>query len=273
MPRPATIAPRLPPPLDYREHAPSEALRRFITCYWTFRAPLGSALNRVLPDGCVDLLFDLGERSLAGASRATFVGPMTRPLTLEVPRGVDLLGVRFRPGGGSAFLATGLALLRDVSPPLDDLWGARQGSLLAERLAETGSVAERLRVVDRELLARLALARAPHPKVRAAVEALRRAPAGASVAGLSVRLGLGERQLQRLFLDHVGVGPAFFRRVMRLQAIVRAMPEAAEQGWARLALDLGYADQAHLTRDVRALSGLSPTALGRERATAAASPP
>jgi AraC-like DNA-binding protein len=259
--------------LNYREHAPSEALRRFISCYWTLRAPLGSALNRVLPDGCVDLLFDLGARSLEGSSGASFIGPMTRALTLELPRGVDLLGVRFRPGGGSAFLATGLASLRDASPPLDDLWGARQGSLLAERLAETDHETERLRLVDRELLERLAFARAPHPKVRAAVEALRRAPAGASIAGLSVRLGLGERQLQRLFLEHVGVGPTFFRRVMRLQTIVGALPEAAEQGWARLALDLGYADQAHLIRDVRALSGLSPTALGRERAMTAASPP
>ncbi len=252
--------------MHYREHDPNAALRPYVSCYWALRTAAGPAANRVLPDGCVDLLFDLGAASGASNAPATFVGPMTRPLALTLPRGVDLFGVRFRPGAGAAFLALGLAPLRDRSPDLDDLWGGRAGSRLAEALAETADPAERVRVVDRALLGRLGHARAPHPKVRAAVEALRRGEP--RVAGLSAELGLGERQLQRLFLEHVGVGPTFFRRIVRLQALLSALPAAAERGWARLALDLGYADQAHLARDVRAMSGVSPTALGRERGTA-----
>jgi len=86
------------------------------------------------------------------------------------------------------------------------------------------------------------------------------------------RLGLGERQLRRRFADAVGYGPKTLQRVLRFQRFV-ALATGGEPGGrpdlARLALEAGYADQAHLTRECRRLAGLPPAALLAEGAVAA----
>jgi methylphosphotriester-DNA--protein-cysteine methyltransferase len=94
-------------------------------------------------------------------------------------------------------------------------------------------------------------------------------PAEARVAWLARDLGVGERQLERAFVERVGVGPKALVRVARLQALLPRIDTAqAPVPWATLALDLGYADQAHMVREVKRLAGVTPTALGRSRAAA-----
>ncbi len=122
------------------------------------------------------------------------------------------------------------------------------------------------------LLGRLDRARAADHRLRAAVAMLRAAEGQRSVAEVRAHVGLGERQLERLFLERVGVGPKALARVLRLQALVARLdrpPTRAPHrglGLGDLAAELGYADQAHLVRDVRALAGVTPTELARERA-------
>jgi len=92
-------------------------------------------------------------------------------------------------------------------------------------------------------------------------EASRPAGGPRRVDVLAAAAGTGVRRVQRLFAEHVGVGPKVAIRQARL-AEVRARLDAgaADVDWADLAAELGYADQAHLSRDVRALLGEPPTA-------------
>jgi AraC-like DNA-binding protein len=91
---------------------------------------------------------------------------------------------------------------------------------------------------------------------------------GARVAALGPALGIGERQLLRRFNAAVGYGPKLLDRVLRFQRFVDRAPAVAGEGeqLARAAAELGYADQAHLSRDCKRLSGLSPLALVASRA-------
>jgi transcriptional regulator GlxA family with amidase domain len=80
---------------------------------------------------------------------------------------------------------------------------------------------------------------------------------------------VGERQLERLFVERIGYGPKVFARVMRVQHAVGSLASRAPgslASWARFAVECGYADQAHLIREFRALAGVTPRVYATERA-------
>src|SRR6266545_3200550 len=113
--------------LYYREFPPGPFLAAAVECFWTstvLTAPRASSFHRVLPDGCMDLLFDF---TAVGRRRASVIGTMTRPLTVTTSGPVDLLGVRFRPGGLAAFVTLDAAELTDTRVDLTDFWGRLAG--------------------------------------------------------------------------------------------------------------------------------------------------
>ncbi|WP_229402031.1 AraC family transcriptional regulator [Micromonospora okii] len=200
--------------------------------------------GRVLPDGCLDLLWSSRVGLLvAGPDR-------TAHPTRSVP-GERWLGLRLPPGVGPAVLGVPAHELRDRRVPLDALWG-RAGEEAAERLGErpTGGALEALAA------GRLAAAGGPDP-VGEQVAAL--LAAGRPVAATAAEVGLGARALHRRSRILFGYGPKTLARILRMRralALARAGTPLAE-----VAVEAGYADQAHLTRDVRELTGLPPAAL------------
>jgi transcriptional regulator GlxA family with amidase domain len=146
-----------------------------------------------------------------------------------------------------------------------DVWG-RAGAELAERVADAETPDGRRRELAAVVLARWRDGDDVDPVVAAAVRMLGRP--GARVAALGPALGIGERQLLRRFDAAVGYGPKLLDRVLRFQRFVGRAPAVGGEGGqlARVAAELGYADQAHLSRDCKRLSGLSPVALAASRA-------
>ena len=94
-------------------------------------------------------------------------------------------------------------------------------------------------------------------------ERVARDPALVSVERLARDLGLGVRQLQRLFREHVGITPKRAIRSSRLQEVAVRLERGTATNLARLAAELGYADQAHMTRDFKAVTGRSPGGFAR----------
>ena len=131
---------------------------------------------------------------------------------------------------------------------------ARRGDDAAFELLE-GLVSSRLRD------------RGPDPLVLAATRRL--GFPGSRVEWLADALGISDRQLRRRFRRFVGYGPKTLDRVLRFRRLVSQSPaiRSGDGDLARLAAELGYADQAHMTRDCVALSGLTPGRLAATRAT------
>ncbi|MFD8693432.1 DUF6597 domain-containing transcriptional factor [Kitasatospora purpeofusca] len=275
----------------YAERPPGAAPGRQVACVWVRRNAAGPAYGQlVVPDGCVDLVW-----SAAGLE---VVGPDRAPRTVPVPGGAELAGVRFRPGAAGLLLgAMPVRELCDLQVPLAEVVGAGVAERLAERLAEQDGewggerLAERLAEQDGEwggerraglrgpaevaaVLDIFVAARVrgwePDRAVERAVTLLGR-PEGARLPDLAAELGLSERQLRRRVTDAVGYGPKTLHAVLRFRRAVAwarsgdgggvggvggAVPELAQ-----VAARAGYADQAHLTREVRRWSGLSPTVL------------
>ncbi len=211
---------------------------------WTSTAPAGPAPLRVLPDGCLDLLWSSRAGLLvAGPDRTAFLG-------VSAP-GERWVGLRLPPGVGPAVLGVPALELCDRRVPLADLWGDRHTSTLADR-AQTDAEALLVEVAARRLRA----AGGPDPVAGRVVAAL---TAGTTVTATAAEVGLDPRGLHRRSRHLFGYGPKTLARILRMRralALARTGVPLAE-----VAARTGYADQAHLTRDVRTLAGVPPTAL------------
>jgi AraC-like DNA-binding protein len=221
----------------YREIAPPPDLAQHVACVWTSVSRGGV----IFPDGCVDIVWRGDSLIVAG--------PATRPLASDVPVGVPVFGVRFRVGAAGVALGLPAVEFLDGSVPLADVWGIE----CEERVA-AGGVSALIEVVREHV------PDAPLDQLARAA-ALGVARAGARVAVLGPALGLSDRQLRRRFADAVGYGPKTLARVLRFQRFLALASERGGSGLAGLAFEAGYADQAHLARECRRLSGRTPSEL------------
>ncbi|MFE2168362.1 helix-turn-helix domain-containing protein [Streptomyces sp. NPDC059447] len=198
----------------------------------------------VLPDGCMDLLWVDG--------RLLVAGPDTGPHPAgEVP-GRAFAGIRFAPGTAPALLGVPAHVLRDRRVELADLWPRREVRRLTGLVAGYADPCAGLEAVA------AARAAGAGPPDGFAAEVTARLRAGETVAGIAAALGVGERRLHRRSLDAFGYGPRTLGRILRLR---RALALARSgTAYAEVAHTAGYADQAHLAREVRALAGTTLTA-------------
>jgi AraC-like DNA-binding protein len=205
---------------------------------WT-RSPATSVpTHPVLPDGCVDLVWAGGRLIVAGPDTVAH----------EAPSGLTYVGVRFAPGWGPALLGVPADRLRDRQIALEDVWRAADVRHLADA---TAAGPDRPAALGAAVVERLRRAGPPDPIIRAVARALR---AGQPVAATAARVGLSARQLQRRCLPAFGYGPKTLARVLRFdRALVLAR---SGQPFASVAATTGYADQAHLAREVRTLAGV-----------------
>jgi AraC-like DNA-binding protein len=259
--------------MDYRELTPTPRLQPYVRCYWTLRAPpvAGASPQRVLPDGCVEMVINVGahftrhraDGTTETQPRALLVGPTTRHMTIAPSGDIRLVGVRFQPGGALPFLSVSPGELRDTAPALEDVAPPFE-PYLAERLAVAEPGTEGT-LLDGELTARLDRARRlTDRRVRASVRAAFGSQRPLRVDSLLELTGLGPRQLERQFHASVGYGPKTLCRLARFQRVVRAIEPGGGIGWARLAADNDYADQSHLAREFREFSGVTLTEYVRE---------
>lgn len=242
----------------YREHAPGPTLAQAVECYWSSQAAApagGSILHRVLPDGCMDLLFDF---AAAGGDRATIVGTMTRPLLAMSTGATDLFGIRFRPGGLIGFLPLAAAELTDDRVDLSAI-ADRLAEELWNRLAEARPE-HRGAIAEAALLARVPASGIVDSYIHHCVARLEATRGALPIARLEVSTGLSGRQIERKFARHVGVTPKTFARIVRFRSLLSTVWATGPRDWAGLAADAGYADQPHLVREFRSFTGLSPTA-------------
>jgi AraC-like DNA-binding protein len=210
---------------------------------WT-NAPSGPGAGRVLPDGCMDLLWHEGRLAVAGPDTRAYVTE-GEPSTWA--------GVRFYPGTAPALLGVPAHELRDRRVDLADLWPAAEVRRVTAQVNAADDPASGLEQVALE---RAAATDPPDPLLRHLVTAL---DEGHPVAATADRLGLGARQLHRRCVTAFGYGPKTLARVLRLQralALARTGVPLAET-----AARSGFADQAHLARDVKELAGLPLTDL------------
>lgn len=254
--------------MQYREIKPAPVLSDYIECFWRLEAEAAPSVvpQRLLPDGCVELILNLGARfrefDAAGQSvlqpACLVVGQMTSPVLVAPTGAVKLLGIRFAPGGTLPFLPVAPGELTDRVTPLDAITTALEREL-NEALETADEWRARLASLEAALIRRL-YAADWRSSLQPGLAQLIKNGGQISVTQLAADCGLSHRQLERRFMREVGLGPKLLSRILRFQQVFRAV-ESESADWADVAVACGYYDQAHLIRDFRQFAGQTPAVL------------
>jgi AraC-like DNA-binding protein len=236
--------------VSYREFSASPRFRSHIECFWCHASSAAIPSFRVLPDGCVDILFQKqGDRS--GALRV--VGTMTRAHVFDLPPRQWTLGVRFKPAMAARFLRVGATELVDRTIELGDFWSSRRTRYLAERIADAKTPEEGAAQIEAALGEAPALD-APENAIAQLVESR----GIVNLDELADAARLSPRHFRRICLERSGISPKRLARILRFRnAVARATPRRRGD-WADVALACGYYDQAHLINEFREFSGAAP---------------
>jgi AraC-like DNA-binding protein len=167
--------------------------------------------------------------------------------------------VTLTPRGARTLLAPPLSEISRAVVELSDLLPNARG--LSDRLASTTSWVERFRAVERVLLERLLLATSLRSDIVWSVEQIEASGGLRKVGDLANTLRMSRRHFNVLFRDHVGMPPKVFSNLVRFDRLNLRILGRPARSWADLALEAGFADQAHMVREVKRFSGMSPTAL------------
>lgn len=227
---------------------PSAALAPFVERYWAVTWDLRGQepyQQRITPYPNVHLTWvDDAEPAVHGVPR--------RHVVRHLAGLGHVFGVAFRPGGFQPWLGRPVSTLTGHTTTARDLFGEEVPRHRREPEAMRAAV-EAFLITHRP---------DDDPTAELANELVARIAAEPDLARvdlLAERTGLGMRRLQRIFADYVGVPPKWVIRRYRLREVTARLEQGGEIDWARLAVELGYADQAHLTRDFTAMYGEPPT--------------
>lgn len=255
--------------MRYLEIKPSEPLERYVECFWTLENDAGAGPaqpDRILPDGCVELILNFGARFREHQENGLqepqpmnlLVGQMTRPILIAPTGSVQLLGIRFHPGGTFPFFRIPMQEFTNQVVELGAVAGQFECDLIARAEAAPASQI-RIGAIEELLVDRVRHFKHDSWLIDLSARIVHLG-GQVSVDELAAKAGVGSRQLERRFLREVGIGPKLLCRILRFQQIFRAV-NRNDAGWAAVAADCGYYDQAHLIRDFQQFAGQTPSTL------------
>ncbi|HWM29439.1 MAG TPA: AraC family transcriptional regulator [Woeseiaceae bacterium] len=261
------------------KRVPALHLRPFVRSVWlSERRPLRGAIEaereHVLPTGDMHLVFRLSDDPVRlfdrGAETPHMVlghavvgGPRSGYYVKDVPRSACSVGVQLKAGAAEALFGIPASEFAERHVRLEDLWG-RPASLIRDQLIEAGDPVRQLHLLEAVIAERLPRLRALHPAVAAALEHF---ATSNSVGDAVRRSGYSHRGFVALFRRSVGLSPKRYARVLRFQRVL-ARAGKRDVTWADLALQAGYCDQAHFSREFREFAGVSPENYRRAGPTA-----
>jgi AraC-like DNA-binding protein len=276
--------------VTYRELVPAPELRAHVRAYFSFtpggrpwpgpRAVVREAriasgepfCSPVFADPRASLVMELGASCRTGQGwsggtpvRGYAIGALRAVGSTTDTARAEMVGAYLEPGGALALLTAPGVELTDRVVDLELLWESAS-TRLAEDLAELPETA-RVDLLEAALVARLRAARPRDRRLDVAGLArwARSKPARMTVRRLADAAGVSRQHLTRVFREVVGVSPKRYCRLIRFQAGLTYAGAGAGVPWARVAAELGYADQSHMIAEFRELSSLTPERLATER--------
>jgi len=258
--------------MKYSEVIPHGRAAFIVKSYWELsygRNEMSEHPEPVLPDGSVEIIFDFRDRfltyqksgSVEVQPRSVIAGQFTTSLMIGPSGDTDMFGIRLRPEAGFALLGISMAEIRDQIIDLKSVFGSRESELF-ERLAAVADFNTRIMIFE-DFLASCGEV-AVSVEMRACVSAQRSASGSMSVGDCAAYLNWSERRLERAFNEQIGLSPKLFARIIRFQTFLDSIG-SKDSTMLDGALKAGYYDQAHMIKDFRNFTGVTPTEyFGRE---------
>lgn len=251
----------------YREYQPCGQLSPYIDKYWEFKGNTEPGIRiNILPDGCTDFIFTLGEATQALKDnlvmqpfRSYFIGPMTTYSELVThTTTVYMLGIRFRTCGIFRFMDLPLHELTDqristgnLSTFFDDSW--------VQQLYEKQNIREQINLIETTLLKALhSHEQIGDKQILLAVDRIVRHKGKLSIHSLIKDICLSQRHFERKFKIYTGYTPKEYSRIIQFRNAVGILQSTAFDNLLTIAIQAGFYDVPHLVREIKRMSGNTP---------------
>lgn len=258
--------PGQPVPFDFRPRRPGPPLAGLVESIWYARGTVPYARERIGPTGSTVAVFVLGDAILQtpsdgsgptlAASRGFLVGPHDRPTVNEPTGETHAVGIVATPVGCEALFGLAPASLRGRVVDLETAWSPAAG--IRAELVDTAEPETALDVVERRLVELHDPDVPGIDRCRRAVALLEADPVR-PIGDVADEVGVSHSHLDREFTRVVGLTPRVLARLLRIRRLLASIDVHGEVGWAAHAADLGWFDQAHLIRDFRRHTGVTPS--------------
>ncbi|MDQ8733927.1 helix-turn-helix transcriptional regulator [Paenibacillus sp. LHD-38] len=243
---------------QYREFLPSKGLEPYVACYWTVDsyASDNNKLHRIIPDGCVDIIFDL--RALSLSKGAIVAGLMTTFETINLTTNYSLFGIRFFSDKVRQFLRYPVSELTGYNVFLEDIWG-REAELIVDEVQSANGVSEMMERVELKLLKVLLNNETQSDQLlQSSMHYMIASQGMISIRNLAEKLSYSERNVRRTFQKELGVSPKELLGIIRFQCLLQELNKGTLSHFTDIAVKYGYYDQPHFIHNFKRFYGLTP---------------
>jgi AraC-like DNA-binding protein len=244
---------------------PSAELLSIVHEYWEVQGRLSPFREAILPNGYVEVMFNLGppHRVFEGSStgvweRSWFSGLQEKSIFIESLEGTHLISIRMHPLGAAQLFGMIAPEAANSVVELETLIGSRAQALRESLVAEE-SPAARFNILESFLRDR-----GPHeisvpPFVSEAAARIECTHGALRVAEVHKELDVSRKHLAVSFNRFVGLSAKAYASIQRFVWTLEQLRKSTDVEWSRLAIEAGYSDQSHLVRDFRRVGAASPT--------------
>ena len=226
-------------------------LRDYISHYWLVRNNADDAYA-IQPDGSVDIVIVVNGFSM----QSLVYGSTTAITDIPLESESHYLGISFKPGKSRHFINACASELTDTQETAEGL--LKFDMCGTHECIESDEVFKKL---DAILERHVRNYQPVHSKLDEIIRSIELSSGMSSVAEAAALSAKSLRQFERVFMQTVGISAKLYSQIVRFRrasALVRT-----GQPLSRIAADLGYTDQSHMTREFRRFANISPAAFAR----------
>ena len=238
----------------YNEYIPPAGLESYIDCYWSYVTDAATILSNtkpIIPDGCIDIIFDLNHSAIL---KSFVVGAMTRPI---MNSRTNLVGVRFKPGMAYPFIKIPVHKLTDSFVDYFDFVGQEANDLSCQ-LVDLHSTEHQIFLLNNIFTKKLSALNAIETQMSRALKLIQSTGGVISIKQISDEVGWSRQHFTRKCLSYTGLTPKFLNQVIRIKKVIKQYKTDKFYNWSQLSVDGGYYDQSHMIKEFRKITGLTP---------------
>jgi AraC-like DNA-binding protein len=254
--------------MEYRTYEPSPELAKQIKTYWSLDGGKNDephTRERIFPDGCIELIFNHGDRFKKYDSETEFHlqppgfihGQLKTYFELEATGRVGIFSARFHPAGLQPFVNFDVGTFTGRTLTITEVWG-EDGSGLEQAIKECTGYDEKITILEKFLLGKRQALKVDNAPVEYCVESMFTSVGTVSIEKLAEELDISKRQLERRFTAAVGISPKLLARIIRFQNILHLIESKEFKSFTTIAYEGGFYDQAHFIKDFKDFTGLNP---------------
>lgn len=254
--------------MDYKTFQPHSDLESLIKCYWTLEVPADSdsQKQRIIPDGCIEMAFILGDdikRYTSGDEfilqpRAMILGQTLEPFYIQPTGYVNSFAVRFYPYGFANLVTTPIKNLVNKETPIELIFGEKPAEVLEQKIIQATDTIARIGIIESFLLDKFRSKATIDSIVKSTVVTILSTKGSMPIKTILKENLSKRRQLERNFLKQIGISPKQLGRVIRLQTALKMLLNQQSENLTQIAYNSEYYDQAHFIKDFKEFTGTNP---------------